>query len=126
MGLADYFQVNQGIGILATADANGKVDMAIYDIPHVLDDTTIGLNMLQRLSYKNLQSNPHAAYMFIEAGTNWNGKRFYLTKMAEQTGDERVRQLRSQGLPLTDPDQANKHFVTFRIDNVRPFVGDSN
>jgi len=126
MNLSQYFGNTRGVGILATANSEGKVDLAVYTSPEVIDDNTIAFNMLERLSYKNLQTNPHAAYMFVEEGSKWNGRRFYLTKISEQSGLERVRELRSRNMPLPDAAQMNKKFVCFKVENIRPIVGDDN
>ena len=64
--LAQYFENNKGTGILATADGQGNVDLAIYARPHIIDETTAAFIMRERLSHHNLKSNPHVAYMFIE------------------------------------------------------------
>ena len=58
MDLKTYFSQHKGAGILATADASGKVDVAVYARPHVKDDETIAFIMRDRLSHQNLQSNP--------------------------------------------------------------------
>ena len=126
MNLNSYFEQHEGIGILATADDKGKVDMAIYETPQVVDDNTIALNMLERLSYKNVQTNPNAAYMFIETGGRYQGRRFYLTKVSEKPGIQRVRELRARHLPATDPTLATKHVVCFKVESIRPLVGDTN
>ncbi len=34
MSLTDYFETVEGTGILATADSEGNVDLAIYARPH--------------------------------------------------------------------------------------------
>jgi hypothetical protein len=52
--LSDYFQKTQGIGVLATADASGQVNQAIYGRPHFLDendDGTCSFIMSNRLSH---------------------------------------------------------------------------
>ncbi len=67
MNLHDYFTKAQGLGILTTSNAEGDVNAAIYTKPTVADDSTLAFNMLSRLSYANIQSNPKAAYMFIES-----------------------------------------------------------
>lgn len=63
MSLSDYFENAQGLGILATADSDGIVDLAIYASPHVVDETTIAFVMQERLSHQNLKSNPKAKDM---------------------------------------------------------------
>jgi hypothetical protein len=61
MSLTDYFETAEGTGILATADSDGNVDLAIYAHPHMEDDETVVLVMSDKLSHTNLQSNPKAA-----------------------------------------------------------------
>ena len=72
MGLKEYFKSVKGTGILSTADSSGKVDAAIYSRPHFLEDT-LAFIMRDRLSHKNLDSNPHAIYLFIEDGPGYKG-----------------------------------------------------
>jgi len=38
MTIKEYFSGVSGTGVLATADAGGRVDAAIYSTPHVMDD----------------------------------------------------------------------------------------
>ena len=68
MSLADYFENTKGMGVLATADNTGKVDAAVYARPHVQDETTVAFIMRDKLSYKNLCTNPSALYLFVEKG----------------------------------------------------------
>jgi hypothetical protein len=65
MDLAEYFENQKGSGVLATADDQGRVDAAVYARPHVIDSETIAFIMPDRLTHHNLQSNNHAAYLFI-------------------------------------------------------------
>jgi hypothetical protein len=57
MGLAEYFGRVKGTGILATSDAEGNVDLAIYAPPYIIGEKKIAFSMLERRSYSNLQSN---------------------------------------------------------------------
>lgn len=127
MNLRDYFENAEGLGILATADSEGKVDLAFYTIPHVFDDKTIGLVMRERLSHKNLQSNPNAAYMFLEQGQGYSGKRLYLTKMREEKNSSLIKSLKRQDPKVypTGLDDSNKYLVYFRVDKIRALIGDS-
>ena len=58
MNLRDYFESVKGHGVLATADKDGRVDVAVYARPHFIDDETIAFIMRDRLTHHNLQSNP--------------------------------------------------------------------
>ncbi len=78
MNLSEYFAKAKGCGVLATADAEGKVGIAVYARPHFIEEETVAFIMADRLTHKNLESNPHAAYLFIESGEKYAGKRLYL------------------------------------------------
>ena len=124
MNLSDYFEKTEGLGILATADSDGKVDLAIYARPQVIDQNTIAFITSDRLTHKNLQSNPNAAYMFVEKGPGYSGKRLYLTKIREQTNPELIESIRRKKRKPDTADRSKKFLVYFRVDNVRPLVSD--
>jgi len=126
VSLSDYFSNAKGAGVLATADAEGNVDAAVYARPHVIDEETVAFIMADRTSHGNLQSNPQAAYLFMEDGDAYVGKRLYLTKVREESDPEKIWALRRRPLPKEcEPDAGTKRFlVTFRVDRVRPLVGD--
>ena len=98
MTLREYFDRYTGYGVLATADSDGKVDAAIYARPYVADDTKVAFIMADRLTRKNLLSNPHAAYLYKEPGEEFAGRRLFLTVDKELRGAE-----------VTDPDLADKY-----------------
>ena len=124
MNLFEYFENAQGFGILATADSDGMVDIAIYARPEVVDESTIALIMRERLSHQNLKSNPHAAYMFIEKGQEYSGKRFYLTKIREETNTSLVDNFIRKQPEISPPeDDSNKYLVFFQVENIWPLVG---
>ena len=125
MNLSDYFENVKGFGILATADDNGTVDLAIYAKPHVIDETTIAFIMRERLTRKNLKSNPRAAYMFVEQGERYAGKRLYLSKIREESNTSVVEMFRKKQPEIySSKDDSNKYLVHFQVDDVRPLVGD--
>ena len=121
MDLRKYFDVNKGAGILATADGNGKVDAAVYARPHVMDDGTIAMIMRDRLSHHNLQSNPHAAYLFHEDGSGYKGKRLFLTKVREEGDSKLLDSLRRRQYP-DNKDEA-KFLVFFKVNQELPLIG---
>ena len=90
MDLKKYFENTKGLGVLATADSDGIVNVAVYARPHFLDGNdgnTPAFIMNERLSYANVQANPHAAYLFKEEGDGYVGKRLTLTKIREEHFD---------------------------------------
>ena len=124
MDMRNYFESANGVGILATSDASGTVDTAIYAKPCIIDENTIAFSMLDRLSYANIRSNPHAAYMFLENGEGYAGKRLYLTKVREETDFDRIKALKKKHSNVFKPDEINRHLVYFTIDKSQPLVGD--
>jgi hypothetical protein len=124
MELKDYFESTKGVGVLATADADGKVDAAIYARPHFMEDGTLAVIMRDRLTHHNLQSNPHAAFLFIEDGPGYKGKRLFLTKLREEQDSELLHSLRRRQYP-NDKAEA-KFLVFFKLDKELPLVGAGN
>ena len=121
MKLSEYFESVKGRGVLATADGEGKVDAAIYASPHFLEDETIAFIMRDRLTHNNLQSNPHAAYLFMETGQKFAGKRLFLTKTREEQDSELLYSLRRK--EYSDEKNEPKFLVFFQIDKVLPLIG---
>lgn len=124
MDLATYFENTKGTGILSTSDLKGNVDAAIYARPYVIDENTIAFSMLERLSYANIQANPKAAYLFVEHGEGYTGKRLYLAKTHEETDPERIKELKKKHSKIFSPDQINRHIVYFKVEKIRALVGD--
>jgi hypothetical protein len=127
MRLEEYFENVRGIGVLATADADGKVNVAIYSRPHFLsgDDAEVAFIMNDRLSHDNVDSNPHAAYLFVEETGGYVGKRLFLTKTREETDPDKIQSIRRRNLPAQcDEGDAKRRFlVHFRVDGIRPLIG---
>ena len=122
MDLKSYFENTQGTGILATADASGKVDAALYARPHVIDEHTVAFIMADRLSHRNLQSNPQAAYLFVEEGSGTKGRRLVLTRVREDTDPKLIDSMRRKGRYGAEPDSP-RFLVFFHIEEIRPLVG---
>ena len=123
MNLSDYFEKTKGTGVLATSDSEGNVDLAIYARPHVTDETTVAFIMNERLSYKNITSNPKAAYLFLEDASGYKGKRLYLTKIKEETDKELIESMRRRPSRYEESD-LKKYLVSFSVDKIRPLVGE--
>ena len=121
MTLKDYFEAVKGRGVLATADEDGRVDAAIYATPHFIDDETIAFIMRDRLTHHNLQSNSHAAYLFMESGGGFAGKRLFLTKTKEEQDSELLSSLRRKR--YSDDEKESKFLVFFQIYKILPLIG---
>jgi hypothetical protein len=123
MDLKSYFDKHNGLGILSTADDSGQVDAAVYSRPHVMEDGSIAFIMRDRLTHHNLQSNPHAAYLFKESGNGYQGKRLFLTKLREEKESETLYLLRRRTYPEGKDRRESKFLVYFNVDKILPLIG---
>lgn len=121
MKLSEYFEQTDGMGVLSTTDSNGNVDCAIYATPHVMDEETVAFIMRPRVSYYNIQQNSKAAYMFIEKGPGYKGKRLYLQRTHEEDDAAKINAMRRTEKG-GDADKAK--LVYFKVIGARPLVGD--
>lgn len=74
-----------------------------------------------RFTHHNLQSNSHAAYLFVEEGPGYKGKRLYLTKIKEEENSERIQTLARRG--YTNEKEGSRFLVSFKADKVLPLIG---
>ena len=124
MTLDEYLQGVTGKGVLATADANGKVDAAIYSKPHFMDDGELAFIMRDHLTHHNIESNPYATYLFIEDGPHYNGIRLFLKKVREDTNPDLIAKMTRRHLPQeTDKIKGPKFLVYFVLENILPLIG---
>jgi hypothetical protein len=104
MNLHDYFETTNGYGTLATSSKDGQVNIAIYAKPHMIDENSLGFIMRNRRSYGNLQTNPTAAYLYIEKDGGYLGKRLHLTKIREDKDQDAIDAIRRKQRTHTGPD----------------------
>jgi hypothetical protein len=126
MKLSEYFEQAHGYGVISTADSSGHRTSAVYSRPHFYDEDTIAFIMADRLTHKNLETNPHAAYLFIESGEGYSGKRLYLTKTKEEANSPEIDKIRRKDSCPVDEEymKQNRFLVYFTIDKVLPLIGD--
>ncbi len=124
MNLKEYFENAQGVGVMATSDATGVVDTAIYSRPHIEDNDTVAFIMREHLTHKNLQESQHANYLFLEDGQGYQGVRLFMTKIDETNDSELIQSMTRRHLtPEEDCKRGPKHLVRFQVDRVLNLVG---
>jgi pyridoxamine 5'-phosphate oxidase-like protein len=123
MGIQEYFEGKKGLGIISTADAEGRVNSAVYSRPHFLEDGTVAFVMRDRLTRANLNINPYASYAFVENGQGYKGKRLYLKKIGEERETDRLYALkrRTGGGGRSDKDDP-RYLVFFELQRELPLV----
>lgn len=119
--LKDYFESKKGIGVLATADRDGKVDAAVYSRPHFLEEGLLAFIMRDRLTHANLQSNPHATFLFVENTPGYQGKRLFLRKVREESNPELIRKIKRR--QYTDDNEEPRFLVYFKLEQDLPLIG---
>ena len=122
MNLNEYFEKAEGVGVLSTADASGHVDTAIYARPHVMDDENVAFVMADKKSHDNLQSNPHAAYLFKKNGKGYSGLRLYMKKTDEEKNSERMRSL-IRRKSYEEDENSDLYLVSFRVEKILGLTG---
>ena len=119
MNLGDYFENTEGSRGPATADAEGRVDAAVYSRPHVVDKRPWPSSW-PRSDHHNLKANP-AVYLFRESRPDTSAS-FYLTKLREERDSPAIEQLRQKNTAWARR-TAHRFLVFFRVDKVLPLTG---
>jgi hypothetical protein len=124
MKLSEYFEKREGVGVLATADADGNVNAALYGRPHFFDDETLAFIAAEKLTHANLQSNPHAVYLFKEMD-RYEGRRLYLTKIREEKDSPLIEEIRRKKYPEVEGKYKTgpQYLIYFHLDKVLPLIG---
>ena len=118
----EYFSSSKGRGVLATADKDGRVNIAMYARPYFMDESTVTFIMAERLTHENLKSNPYAAYLFSEDEQNYQGKRLYLRKIREEKNPELITQI-CRKCDYSRYETMNRYVVYFTIEKVLQLIG---
>jgi hypothetical protein len=125
--LMEYFNKNPRIGTLSTSGKGGKVDVACFGSPRMIDEKTVVISTAKNRTFANLQENPNAVYMIIEPGKtvlDWKGVRVYLKMKEFATSGEMLDAIRSQTAKFVGEEAAKMIYaaVTFEVGEVRPVV----
>jgi hypothetical protein len=126
MGLKEYFNSTEGLGVLSTSDAKGKVNAAVYARPHVLDDAHVAFIMGDKLSHANTVANPSAVFLFKEDGQGYKGKRLYLSKEKETDDDKSIAAIaesKCHGASCDTGKMKKRYLVYFKVESVLPLIG---
>ena len=123
--LNDIFQEN-GIGIMASSDRNGWVNMAIYSPPVITNEGLLVFGATERLTYKNLKENPRAMFMFICTNKkDWQGVRIRLSLIKDESSGPMLERLKERFKEMGYYYLASeiRHALYFKVEEVRPLKG---
>jgi hypothetical protein len=125
--LMEYFNKQPRLGILSTADENGKINSGYFGSPRMIDEKTIFMGLGKNRTFANLQENPHACFLIMEPGSKlpeWKGVRVYLKMIDCQTSGEKLDNVKSRTAEAAGENAAKMIYaaITFEIEEIRPLA----
>jgi hypothetical protein len=125
--LMEYFNKQPRLGCLSTSGKGGKVDVACFGSPRMVDNKTVVMALRKNRTFDNLQENPNAVFMIMEPGktsSDWKGVRVYLKMKGYETSGENLERARVQAAKAAGEEAAKAlhAVVTFAVEEVRPIV----
>ena len=125
--LMEYFNKQPRLGCLSTSGKDGKVDVACFGSPRMVNEKTVVMALRKNRTLDNLQGNPNAVFMIMEpakTSAEWKGVRVYLKMKSCETSGETLEKMRSQTAKAVGEEVAKSIYaaVTFEIGEVRPIV----
>lgn len=113
-----------GTGVMATADADGIVNTAIYAFPRRIDEQTVAWGMTALRTYRNLQANPNASFLYIEPGGGYRGFRLTLRLKEFVESGPVFEEVRKNTRKVSSPDAAEalQAVAYFTIVEKKPLV----
>src|SRR3972149_6616273 len=125
--LMEYFNKQPRIGCLSTSGKDGRVNVACFGSPRMIDEKTVVMALRKNRTFDNLKENPNAVFMIMEPGktsSEWKGIRVYLRMKEYQTSGEKLEKARAQTAKAVGEEAAKAIHaaVTFEFVEVRPIV----
>jgi hypothetical protein len=125
--LMEYFNRQPRLGTLSTSARDGKVNVAVFGSPRMIEEKLVFMGIGKNRSLSYLEQNPYAVYMIIEPGkalTDWKGIRIYLKVKDIATSGTIFDTYKSQlAKEIGDAAAGMIHAgVTFEVIEVRPIV----
>ena len=125
--LMDYFNKQPRLGVLSTANKEGKIDAAVFGSPMMVDEKTVVMGLGNNRTFAYLQENPNAVFTIMEQGAtlaDWKGLRVYLKMKEYATSGETLDAYRRQIAAAAGEDAAAMIHasVTFEVGEVRPLI----
>ena len=122
MNIADVLKPG-GRGVIGTASKAGVVNMAVYAVPHVVDNETVAWWMTDGRTWNNVRENPNASYTYFAPGEGFRGARLTLTLSRTEESGAMLAKIRGRTAASSPGNpQAVKHVAYFNVVETRPLV----
>ncbi|MBP8626472.1 MAG: pyridoxamine 5'-phosphate oxidase family protein, partial [Syntrophorhabdales bacterium] len=66
--LMEYFNKQPRLGCLSTSNKEGRVNVAYFGSPRMIDEKTITMGLGKNRTFAYLQENPYGVFMIMEPG----------------------------------------------------------
>ena len=125
--LMEYFNKMPRLGTLSTSDKDGKVNVAYFGSPRMVDEKTVFMGLGKNRTFANLQQNPNAVFMIMEPGESlpqWKGVRVYLKMTQCETSGEKLDQIKAL-IAEKGGEKAGEMIhaaVTYEVQEIRPLA----
>ena len=125
--LMEFFNHRPRNCLLVTSNDEGKVNVAVYGSPTMIDENTVVLSTRESRSYQYLRKNPLAAMIVVEPGEisrTSKGTRIYLEMTAIETVGELLDKFKVEVGRRAGKEAAEgiKAAIRFKITEIRPLV----
>lgn len=123
MDLMELFKTD-GIGVIATAAADGRVNTAVYARPRVIDAKTLVWGMTDGRTFRNIRENPHAAYLFKTSSPGFSGVRIALELIRSEESGDMLAAIKKSASEVVSPGAgiAVTHAVWFKVIETRTLI----
>jgi hypothetical protein len=125
--LMEFFNHRPRNCLLITSNDEGKVNVAVYGSPTMIDENTVVLSTRESRSYQYLRKNPQAAMIVVEPGEisrASKGIRIYLEMTAIETVGKLLDKFKAEVGRRAGKEAAEgiKAAIRFKMTEVRPLV----
>jgi hypothetical protein len=112
-----------GRGVIGTASKSGVVNMAVYAVPHIVDNETVAWGMTDGRTWDNVRENPNASYTYFAPGEGFRGARLTLTLSRTEDSGEMLAKIRERTAASSPGNpQAVRHVAYFKVVETRTLV----
>jgi hypothetical protein len=123
----EYFNKQPRLGCMSTSGKEGKVNVACFGSPRMVNEKTVVMALRKNRTFDNLKENPNAGFMTMKPGktlSEWKGVRVYLRMEEYQTSGENPENIRARAARAVGEQVASAIYVAvpFEIEEVRPIV----
>lgn len=125
--LMEYFNKMPRLGCLSTANKEGKVNVAYFGSPRMIDEKTIVMGLGKNRTFNYLQENPYGVFMIMEPAkvpTEWKGVRLYVKMTACHTSGTQYEEFVAQVTKVAGEAAAKliHAAVTFEVYEIKPLA----